>query len=190
MLFRSVDPVSGGWLTVWPCEETKPETSNINYKAGQTIANLTVSKLGDRGVLCLSSTSATHLLADIAGWYPLGSTDVPVSASRVLDTRTGVGVAVGVWPIEQPLSFSVAGAGTPGDARSGVLNITAVNPDRGGYATVWPCGEPRPVASNLNFEAGDTIANLVLTKLGPGATVCVAATANVHLVADLFGWSR
>jgi hypothetical protein len=35
----------------------------------------------------------------------------------------------------------------------------------------YPGGQPLPLASNLNYLAGQTIANMVLVPLGPVATV-------------------
>ncbi|MER6593418.1 hypothetical protein ABT214_16510 [Micromonospora purpureochromogenes] len=40
------------------------------------------------------------------------------------------------------------------------LNVTAVAPAAGGYVTVWPADQLRPMASNLNIEtAGQVIPN-------------------------------
>ena len=68
-----------------------------------------------------------------------------------------------------------------------VLNVTAVQPDRAGYLTVWPCGGDRPLVSNLNFDPNEIVPNLVVSKLGPGGTVCLSGIAATHLFADLSG---
>ena len=37
---------------------------------------------------------------------------------------------------------------------TGAADVTATNVDGPGYVTVFPCGTPRPYASNLNFARG------------------------------------
>ena len=57
-----------------------------------------------------------------------------------------------------------------------------------GFLTVWPCGSPQPLASNVNYAACETIPNLVIAKPGAGGTVCLAGQATNHIVADVNGW--
>ena len=64
-------------------------------------------------------------------------------------------------------------AGVPADAAAVTLNVTVTNPSAAGFVTVWPCGQPRPLASNLNYVAGQSVPNLVLAKLG-AAGECVS----------------
>jgi alpha-tubulin suppressor-like RCC1 family protein len=68
------------------------------------------------------------------------------------------------------------------------LNVTVTGPTGPGFVTVWPCGQARPLASNLNFTAGQTVPNAVLVKLGAGGAVCLYNSATTHLVVDVGGW--
>ena len=52
-----------------------------------------------------------------------------------------------------------------------VLTVTVVDPVAAGFITAYPTGEPTPATSNLNFAAGQTIANLVTVPLGAGGSV-------------------
>jgi hypothetical protein len=67
------------------------------------------------------------------------------------------------------------------------LNITAVGASADGFATVFPCGSPQPNASNLNYRAGRTQANAVITKLGTGGEVCVYVSSATQLIVDVNG---
>ena len=79
--------------------------------------------------------------------------------------------------------------GVPMDAAAVVLNVTVTAPEGSGFITVYPCGEPLPTASNLNFVAGDTVPNAVVVKLGAGGKVCLfAAESATHLIADTNGY--
>jgi N-acetylmuramoyl-L-alanine amidase len=116
-----------------------------------------------------------------------------VTPARVLDTRIGLGVPAGVVPAGSTRSLQVTGQG--GLPASGVgtvvLNVTAVKPSRGGYLTVYPAGRARPTTSNLNFPAGrPAVGNLVHVAVGSGGKVSLyAGGADLHIVADLFGWT-
>ena len=38
-----------------------------------------------------------------------------------------------------------------------MLNVTADAPEGSGYLTVFPCGAAQPLASNVNYVAGQTV---------------------------------
>ena len=98
----------------------------------------------------------------------------------------GVAAAVGAGAT---LELQVTGvAGVPSDATAVVLNMTVVNAQAAGFATVYPCGQSRPEASNLNYAAGQTIPNLVIAKPGVGGKVCIYSYAAVDVLADVSGF--
>jgi len=76
----------------------------------------------------------------------------------------------------------------PASATAVALNLTVVDPVAQGYVTVWPCGVPRPVASNVNFPSGSRIANNVIAPIGAGGKVCIYAHAGTDVVVDVAGW--
>ncbi len=70
-----------------------------------------------------------------------------------------------------------------------VLNVTVTNPTSAGYLTVWPDGNSRPLASDLNFERGQTRANLVVVKVGADGKVDLFNLAgSTDVVIDIVGW--
>jgi hypothetical protein len=187
-------PETGGFVTVFPCGENVPNASNLNYAAGQTIANLVTVKLGQDGSVCFYTSGAAHLIVDEEAWYQhsLSAGFKELTPVRVLDSRNAVGVAgrarVGVGSIT---TLAVAGRG--GVPASGVeavtLNVTVDQPQGGGFVTVFPCGQDVPNASNLNYAAGQTIANLVNVKMASNGTVCIFTSASAHLLADVAGYT-
>ena len=139
-----------------------------------------------------SSTRAgsTHLIVDIAGWYgPTGTaarrTDLltPLAARRAPSTpapaaaglRRDVGPGGRTTPVaagRQTLAVQVAGlGGVPADATAVVMNVTAIAPTSGTFVAAYPGGQPVPDASNLNAEAGQTVANLVVIPVGTDGVV-------------------
>jgi len=86
----------------------------------------------------------------------------PVVPTRILDTRTPLGGhpgALGAW---QTLTLQVAGTGgAPSGAYAAVMNVTVTNATAASHLTVFPSDGTRPLASNLNWTAGQTATNLV-----------------------------
>jgi hypothetical protein len=69
----------------------RPEASNLNYVSGSVVANLVTVRPGVDGKVCIYSYATSGLLADVAGYFPAGSSFVPVNnPERILDTRTGL----------------------------------------------------------------------------------------------------
>jgi len=115
---------------------------------------------------------------------------VPVTPTRLLDTREGVGGLEGAFPDNADAVLTVAGrAGVPFDAVAVALNLTATNATAPGFVTAWPAGEPQPTVSNLNVEAaGQTIANFAVVRLGVGGQINLYAYRSLHLIADVTGY--
>jgi hypothetical protein len=67
--------------------------------------------------------------------------------------------------------------------------LTATNTISNGFLTLWPHGSPLPVASNLNFRAGETRANRVAVKVGLGGAVDIYDFGGFSdVVLDVSGW--
>jgi len=76
----------------------------------------------------------------------------------------------------------------PTTATAASINVTAVTPGGSGFITVWPCGVARPLASNLNYVAGDVVPNGVLAPIGSNGKVCLYSLVDTDLVVDVAGW--
>ncbi len=183
-----------GYVTVWPCGDTQPNASSLNYAVGTTIANAVISKPGTGGKVCLFTSGSVDLLADVGGFYPVGTKYAPLVPARLLETREGSTVdsrfrALGVRKAGSITELIVGGrGGAPENAAAAVLNVTVVGAAAEGYVTVWPCGSAQPDASSLNFAAGDTIPNAVITKLGTDGKVCLFTSADIQMLADINGY--
>lgn len=63
------DPdVGGGYVTVYPCG-TRPDASNLNFTAGQTIPNSVIAPVSPAGTVCFYVYGTAHLLADVSGYF-------------------------------------------------------------------------------------------------------------------------
>ena len=79
-------------------------------------------------------------------------------------------------------------AGVPANAAAAALNITVTRPAATGFVTVWPCGQALPNASNLNFTANQTVANLAMAALGTAGKVCIYSFATTDVIVDVAGY--
>ena len=193
----ATNPEGNGFLTVFPCG-TRKEVSSVNYTAGSTVANAVIAPVSPTGTICLYSQVLADVLADINGWFAGGSF-VPVSPSRVFDTRPGLGTdalrGVNKAKISGATILEVKMTDLPGGIvpATGVgavsLNVIVTNPEGAGYLTVYPCGTRKEVSS-VNYTAGATVANAVIAPVSAGGSVCFYSPLPVDVVVDINGWFR
>ena len=191
------EPVAAGFVTVFPCGSARPLASSVNFVAGATVANSVVSGVGVGGRVCVFTSAATQLVVDVNGFFPASSSFVSLVPARLLESRSGVGVGsvdglfagLGVRGAGSVTELVVAGrGGVAVDASAVVLTVTVTEPVAAGFVTVFPCGSARPLASSVNFVAGATVANSVVSGVGVGGRVCVFTSAATQLVVDVNGY--
>ncbi|MEV4559915.1 right-handed parallel beta-helix repeat-containing protein [Kitasatospora sp. NPDC049285] len=187
------EPGTPGHLTVYPHGQAAPNASNLNWTAGQTIPNLVTVPVKDGKVSFYNASDATvQVIADLAGYYTTTG-DIsfrPDGPWRIMDTRVeqrgstprDAGPIAPRGTLELPLE----GPFTDGAI---VLNVTVTEPGTDGHLTVYPHGQAAPNASNLNWTAGQTIANQVVVPVKDGRiSFYNASDSTIHLVVDQFGY--
>ncbi|MFW2335948.1 MAG: hypothetical protein ACN4IE_19310, partial [Ilumatobacter sp.] len=186
---------SAGFLTVFPCDSSRPVASNVNYEPGSTTPNLVLTRLDPGGDVCIYTLQPVDLVVDVAGSLPTSVFSPLPEPRRLLDTRVGEATYDGGFRgggLQQDgatLQLDVAGrAGVPSDATAVVLNVTSTGAPAPGFVTAHPQGSSLPGSSNVNFVGGRTRANLVVAGLGPSGDVCLFTRGATHIVADIAGW--
>ena len=149
-------------------DRASPATKRPGRWRGAAIAALLV-------VTAVSAATGEPVQADV-------TTPVP---TRVLDTRIGTGGFSGLVGPGRTIRLTLPAAGA--GATSVALNVTATDAARPGHVVAWPCDEPKPSTSVLNFVPGRAVANLVMVRRAASG-VCLTASRPVHLVADLMSW--
>lgn len=191
------EPTAVSYVTAWPAGQVRPLASNLNVVPNQTVPNLVTVAVGAGGKIGLfNAAGSVHLVADVAGWFDDGSVAGGArlrtfSPKRILDTRFANGGAP--VPIGPAGTLDVQVTGRGGVPAIGVtaviMNVTVTQPTASTHLTVFPSGQARPLASNLNFVPGQTIANLVVVPVGEGGRVSFFnAAGQSHVVADVSGW--
>lgn len=185
-----VDPVGGGFVTVFPCGE-RPLASSLNYSAGEIVPNAVLAAVSASGEICLFSSTDAFLIADVNGWFAAGSGFTSLTPTRMFDTRPDQAQGAVEVPKQPSADVTVKITGTSGVPESGVaavsLNVTVVDPVGAGFVTVYPCGD-RPMASSLNFVAGQTVPNAVIAPVSSAGEVCLHSSVSAYLLADVNGW--
>ena len=138
---------------------------------------------GASGVVAMTIT-----VADPGGdWF------TPLSPARIQDSRPAgpkVGPYATPWGTGTARTVQATGVGgVPSGARAVTLNVTVTNASASSYLTLWPTGQSRPLASNLNWTPGRTVANAVTVKVGSAGKVSVFnAAGNVDVIIDVVGY--
>jgi hypothetical protein len=160
---------------------------------------LVVSPVGADGSIALTNNSngPVQLIADTFGYYLAGVPAAPgafasLTPFRQLDTRYGTGGVSGPVLPGATVRVPVVGrGGIPGSGVSAVVvNVTVTGAATAGNITVYAGGTAQPGTSNLNFVAGQTVPNLVVSPVGADGSIALTNNSNgpVQLIADTFGY--
>jgi hypothetical protein len=187
-----------GFVSVHPCLVPAPPTSSVNFTGPGVVANAVVSTLSDTGQVCLTASTAVHLVVDVTGSFPAAAGFGALAPARLLDTRPGQttvdGAQVGAGPQTGgiTLTLPVAGRGNvPTDPDSVVLNVTLVGSvtTGGSFATVHPCLATPPTASNVNLVGAGVVANATVAEVDAEGNVCITIGGNaVDVIVDVNGY--
>ena len=174
----AVDNAAPGWVQALPCATTPGASSNLNLDApAQIRATLAVVPFDSGGHACLFNQTATHLVADVQGYFQPGVFD-DVPDARLVDTRTG--------PMPAARS-QVEFRGRPNSIA--VISVVATQSTSAGYVQVLACGAAPGETSNLNTDGVEqTRAVLAIVHLDEQGRACVFTQRPVHLVVDLQGY--
>ena len=219
--FTVVSPTTAGYITAYPGNVTQPVASTVNFRAGDVIGNNAILKLDQRITATTNhfnvfTYSATHLVADVVGYYakpvalPLASLSsdlvyTPLTPCRIIDTRNPAAVTGALIGGAQARSF--VGWGTSYTLQGGdnsscglpistnnaaiVVNFAVVYPSTAGYITAFPADKTQPVAATVNYVTGDVKGNNTILKLNQTtgqADFNVYSYATTDLVADVVGY--
>ena len=124
---------------------------------------------------------------------PLGTTYVPITPVRVLDTRpAGIGLS-GKFTAKVARTWQVTGVGgIPAGAVAVTGNVTVTQQEAVGFVAVTPTATNNPPSSTINFPLGDNRANNLTVPLSStgtlSATYGAATGKKTHLIFDVTGY--
>jgi hypothetical protein len=174
---------SGGYLYIGPVATNNPSSSTLNFPVGDDRANAMTVALGAGGTLSItfvapSNGPTAQAIFDVTGYFTPGVTGavyVPLTPTRVLDTRNGTGGLGGPFTNHAARTFTVGGI--PAGATAVTGNLTVTGQTSSGYLFIGPVATNNPTSSTLNFPVGDDRANAVTVALGAGGTLSITFVA-------------
>ena len=214
------EPGANGYLEAYG-KGAKPvdRTSIINFAPGQTVPNVSIVRPGADGALTIGlfgNGATAQVVVDVFGWFSTSSYTVgdgarliPVTPSRVLDTRDGTN-RPGATPLGQKETMELQIRGVSGvnppvpgvvpdspEVTGVLLNVVGITTDPGATAThlslfpdPLPAGQD-PTTSNVNLAAGVIKANLVFVPVGTDGKVRIFNNqGKTQVVADVVGYMR
>ncbi len=130
-----------------------------------------VGSVADHGVVAAGNGSPS-------AFEPVGP--LRLADTRKPDCRCEVGVRttrVGIGGV----------AGLPADVSAAAVTITVTAATDEGFATVFPSGEGRPVASTVNYPAVASTANSTIVRVGVGGAIDVYTSTDADVIVDVTG---
>jgi len=184
-------PVTAYVVTPYVGATAQPARTFTSAATAQTVTGLAENTYTFKVAAVNSVGTGPQSAASSPVTPSLGARFNPLPPARILDTREGNGAPTGRVAQGGAIDLQVTGrGGVPVTGVSAVaLNVTVTEPTALSYLTAWPTGDARPLASNLNYTAGQTVPNLVVVKVGAGGKVSLYNNAGTtHVIADVSGW--
>ncbi len=201
MNVTATNTTAAGFFTVFPTGASSlPLASNLNWTAGMTVPNRVIVPVGIGGKVSFhNGMGNADLIVDVNGYFTdstgTGASFHALIPTRIVDTRYGTGGFTSALGPGATMTVTVAGgAGVPAmtaatPPTSVVLNVTVEGSTAGSDLVVWPDGGSAPLASDLNFTRGQTVANLVVVKLSAGGKIDIRNDfGSTSVIVDIVGW--
>lgn len=185
-------PAASGWLTTWPTGGSRPATTQVHVDAGRAATSLVTTRLGSGGRVTIATEATTDVMVDVLGWIPIGSDFTPLTPSRIVDTRTGLGGVSGRTPVRGTVRIPVRGrGGVPTTGVKAVLvTLTSVAPLQDGAFSAYPTGTANPWLASAAYQAGRTVVNSLVIPVGTDGSISVYSSGSTYVVIDVHAWIR
>lgn len=166
----AIQPTANTFLSIYP-DLTTVSASAMNASIGEVMTNSAVVKPGTNGKLAVSNAGGNvHIRVDLVGYFTsatgsTGSGFVPVDAIRVVDSRSGLGIAAGTMPTRGTRTANISGGGlVPASATAVMLDVVVIGATGNGWLTV---GSSATAETGIDYAKGNTSMGAVV-KLNPG----------------------
>ncbi|GIE80598.1 hypothetical protein Aph02nite_65480 [Actinoplanes philippinensis] len=190
----AVTTTAGMYLTVFPEGTTRPAAlSTLNVSANQVLSNSAVVTVPGSGRLSVyNSAGGVHIVVDVQGYYTRTGTSgggyVPVTPTRVVDTRSGLGGGgTTTIPSGGSRTFPFTGGVIPAGASAAFVDLIATGATAQGWIGTYATGGAN--RSVMDYVPGTT-SHGVSVRLGTDgrATFTNNSGSPIHLVMTATGY--
>ena len=163
-------------------------TTGLGFDTDSTLSGITIDGLYNYQLIWVNTANSANKFCGARVYYhmPPQGTYNPITPCRAWDTRSS-GPALGA----SARNFQISGScGVPTDATGITANVTATDTSVSSWLAVYPQGTTWPGVSTLNWGAGQTLANGISVKLGPGGaiTAFVGGGGTTNFIVDVTGY--
>lgn len=186
-----------GQLRGRPNADTATTLMSIYAGGGATsTSNSSIVALNDDGTLQVMTSTDARLVLDVQGYYTSSDDGtaaggfVPVSGTRIVDTRSGTGLPKAVVASGDTKTIQVTGnAGVPAGASGVVVTMIAVNKEaKIGTLTPFAYGAAQPKNSFQYQESQDTAMSAQVALSSNGKLSINNSGSSTDLVVDVQGY--
>jgi hypothetical protein len=174
--------------------DTSSGAINLNLSTVDAFASVTVLVRVNsaHAFKLLNRAAATDAVIDLVGYFAAPTATgtlgyAPISANRLLDTRTAIGGHQAKMVPNDVITVQVAGtSGIPRDASAAIVNVSTVNAAAAGYLMVYPSSSSG--ASSLNYLKFPRTTMSVATLAADGSFKLQDRTTSTDVVLDVVGY--
>jgi len=173
-----------GLLLSHDCDATpNPQTDGvlpIDSLTGQ-VSNQVFAPVSNQGAICLTATvPALRLVIDVEGWANAAGSTVSYVDTPFTFATTILGPVAA-----QPIDFS--SLGVPANAAGVAVWLDAFS-STDGFATVFPCNQPKPPTGSVSWTADQPTTGLVAGVATSGSQLCISVSDAASVDVSLDGY--
>jgi hypothetical protein len=163
-----------GFLTMHPCDQPRPTSSSLNYRAAAQRFGQTIGALSATRTMCVYTSATANVAVFVHGYFVDGTAQrfTPVAPIRVANTKQTGRQALVQVPV-------------PAGAEAVAVNVTVGGPSTGGGVQVFPCNDLDVYPAIFAFGANETTGMHVIVETSAASTICVQVNADAQL-ADVY----
>ena len=183
------DIAAGGYVTLWPADQDRPATSNLNVAPSDgAVVNTAHVALDAGGRFHIATTAHAAVVIDLLAVYDDGDDGLWYQAAqptRVLDTRSGIGGWQGAPAADQTIDVRIDAPGSV--ALAGIVALPATRP---GYLVAWAGEGSAPPSSTLNLSTSDvrSVCAPVTASTQGIVVIDTVGGGGADVVMDVCGW--
>ncbi|MEV4760921.1 SGNH/GDSL hydrolase family protein [Micromonospora sp. NPDC049559] len=191
----ATNPTARTFLELWPDGAARPtDLSMLNVGAGENLSNVAVVEPGANGRIAVyNQAGETQIGVDVQGYFatttaPATGGFVPVTHTRLVDTRSGLGTTTGTIPAGGSRTVKIAGTYVPTGATAAYVNLLVPGATTGGWVGAAPPGTALGKGA-INYVAGSTQSGATVKLSADGrVTFYNRGSAAINLVVILEGY--
>ncbi len=193
-----VNPTTGGRLSITRTPQRSP-TPAIVYGPGRSKTSggaVVPLSAGGLSITWVASTgSRAHVVMDVTGYFRStgGSGFTGRGPTRVVNTKTGLGIA-GPLASHRPKSVRIGGTnGIPSDAVAVTVDVTTIGPTSSGRLAVTPTSMSSPATATVFVAKGARRSSSTTVGLSGGRLSLVwlgTSGSHTNAIVDVTGYYR